>query len=77
MLVAVAISIRLGNNGLFNTAKIAGESYKISQTKEIVEVEILTIDIEKVSKWESLIIEQILIEINKKGTFEEINLDKI
>ncbi|MCI8352178.1 MAG: hypothetical protein HFJ58_00880 [Clostridia bacterium] len=76
ILAGVIINIALGKNGLLNIAKTAGENYKIEGIKETIEAEILAIDIEKISKGETLTIEQALVEIKQKGTFEEIDIEE-
>lgn len=76
ILAAVTINVLIGDNGLFKTAKKAGESYQIAGIRETIEAEILAMDAEKISKGETLTIEQALVAIKQKGTFEEIDLDE-
>lgn len=76
ILAGIVINLAIGENGLFEIAKNAGEEYKIAGIREIVEAEILAMDAEKITKGETLTKEQALIGINEKGTFEEINLEE-
>lgn len=74
ILAGVTINVLIGDNGLFKTAKKAGESYQKAGIRETIEAEILAMSTEKIIKGEALTVEQALIGINKKGTFEEIDL---
>lgn len=74
ILAGVAISLTIGENGLFNRAKESAQSYKEANIRETIETEIATLNIDKVSKGEKLTVEEALVEINKKEIFEEIDL---
>ena len=74
ILAGIVINLALGNNGLLNRAKEADKEYKLAQIRETVEVEILSLDTEKISKGEKLTVEEALTQINENKTFEEIDL---
>lgn len=74
ILSVITINLAIGENGIIKTAKEAGESYKITQIKEIIESEIIAMDTEKLLKGEDLTVEQALIGIEENGIFEEIDL---
>ena len=54
ILAGVAINLILGENGLFNTAKKAGEEYEKTAIKEEIEYAIVDIKIEKIQNNEEL-----------------------
>ena len=57
-------------------AKKAGEDYKIASIRERVEQEILVLQAGKVTNGEKLTVEETLVELEKKGTFSEIDLEQ-
>lgn len=54
ILAGVTINVLIGNNGLFKTAKKAGEDYIKSQLKEELEIEIANIQSKKIANGEEL-----------------------
>lgn len=62
----VAINLTLGENGLFEKAKDAKEQYEISGIREEIEIAILEIQSEKISKGETFTIDEILAELPNK-----------
>ena len=75
ILAGVTLSIVLGKNGLLAKARKGAEDYQYAGIKERVESEILALDIQKVAKGEKLTIEDALLALYEKGTFEEIDID--
>lgn len=75
ILAGITINILLGENGLLQKTKTATQEYKYQAVKEKVESEILALDIDKVTKGETLTIEQALIGVQEAGVFEEIDLE--
>lgn len=74
ILAGVVTNLTIGENGLFNISKQAGEDYKIASIKEKVEQEILVLQAGKIEKNEKLTIEQALVGIKETGIFSEIDL---
>ena len=54
ILVGVTINVFVGDNGLFNTTKQAGEEYTKSQLKEELEIEIANIQSKKIASGEEI-----------------------
>lgn len=74
ILAGVTINLLIGENGIFRLAETATEKQKIATIKESVQLDILEFSAKKTAVGEKLTKEQALIEMEKKGTFEEIDL---
>ncbi len=66
ILAGVAVNLSLGENGIFNRAKIAREQYKMAEVKEKIELAIVDIQSEKMSKGEQCTIDTIISELPGK-----------
>ena len=66
ILAGVAVNMTLGENGIFEKAKHASQQYEIVEVREEIELAILEIQSEKVSKNEEFNIEAILAELPNK-----------
>lgn len=76
ILAGVTINVLLGENGLFNTAKNAGEEYNLAGIREKVETEILNLDMEKVLNGETLTVEEVLVKTLENKTFEAVDIEQ-
>ncbi len=74
ILAGVTINVLIGENGLFNTAKMAGEEYEKAAIKEEIENAILDIKIEKMQKGEELTID--ILEKNLPNKLKDITIEK-
>ena len=66
ILAGVAINMTLGENGIFNKAKYAKEEYKKAEVKEKIELAIIDVQTEKVSKGEQCTIDTLVAELPNK-----------
>ena len=66
ILAGVAVNLSLGENGIFNRAKTAREQYKMAEVKEKIELAIVDIQSEKISKGEQCTIDTIISELPGK-----------
>ena len=66
ILAGVAVNLSLGENGIFNRAKIAREQYKMAEVKEKIELAIVDIQSERMSKGEQCTIDTIISELPGK-----------
>lgn len=76
ILAGVTISVLIGENGLFNTAKNAGESYQKAEIKELIQADIVTKQAEKGGKISERSLEKILKKYGELSSEEENLLDK-
>lgn len=76
ILAGVSINLVLGQNGIFNRAKQGAKDYKIASIEEKVRQEILDLSADKLLEGERLTVEEALTGLEKRGTFEEIDLEE-
>ncbi len=74
ILAGVVINVLIGENGLFNVAKQAGEEYEISEIKEEIEYAIVDIKIEKLQNGEELTMDTL--EQNLPNKLKDIIVEK-
>lgn len=74
ILAGVAVNLSLGENGIFNRAKTAREQYKMAEVKEKIELAIVDIQSEKISKGEQCTIDTIISEL--PGKVEGLTISK-
>ena len=75
ILAGVAISLTLGNNGIFNKAKYGKEQYNIAEAKEVIELKIAELQAEKEGK---ATLEELVEYLNEDDSIEyTVSLTKI
>ncbi len=76
ILAGIGLNLTIGEKGIFKTAQNSSEEFNIENIKEKVNLEILDLASQKIANGEKLTIEQALIEIEERKTFEEIDLQE-
>jgi len=73
ILSGVAISLSIGENGIFNKVVEAREKYEVQEIKEKVEIGIVNQEIEEITLGNAVTIETVLQELLQEGRLESID----